>query len=164
MKTLQNVLGAGILGMALSSCEPVEKPRNFSDEYRPKITQAVEKKEESFSSLEGKIVKVQSSHLPYTWESGYRGFGSSHPFEYVMVEDREGKVHTLIYPYSKAILERSAAVKYRPLELGVINVNTFIDQYINAEFFTDNNFFLEAEGIIMKNGIQYQQNVQEKGK
>ena len=73
-------------------------------------------------------------------------------------------MHTLIYPYSKAILERNAVIEFRPLEDHSLDkwpskcdfsVKNFIDVFLDPIFFTYNNFPIEAEGIITRDGITY---------
>ncbi len=166
MKTLQKIFGIGALAL-LSGCEPkleVERLRDGYQTEQVKIAEAVQtpllmKYTGEAKKLEGRIVKVQPSQF-----SIYRGDGNtaravSHEFEYVIIEDKEGKPRTFIYPYSKAILEKPAMVKFRPLEIGGIDVESFIDAYIAGSILnwreTDDNFFIEAEGIIVKDGIQY---------
>ena len=39
--------------------------------------------------------------------------------------------------------------------LGTIDTEKFIDNFLKQEYFTDDFFDIEAEGIIIKDGIKY---------
>jgi len=114
---------------------------------------------EKQSQLEGKIVKVQPSHLSFG--KSYHTYGynivisSNHEFEYVMVEGKDGKLTTLIYPYSKAILERDATINYKPLPSKSIQSWEFISEFMSRKYVTDDNFVIKADGIITADGIKY---------
>ncbi|MBM3200577.1 hypothetical protein FJZ53_06580 [Candidatus Woesearchaeota archaeon] len=158
MKMMKTKIAAGLTALmlgagTLTGCFP-STPGKHSGEYnsKPEITQSVEQ----ISELEGKIIKVQPSNLTYVrWRGSNTSTASNHEFEYVIVQDKNGTKHTLIYPYSKAILETEATLKYRSLNSGGIDVETFIDNFIVQEYDTDDNFVIEAEGIITKDGIKY---------
>lgn len=142
--------------LSLAGCEePQPQKPNLSDEYnKPAVTE----KTEAFSQLEGRIVKVQPSQISFIgeWYGANGGrTAAGHEFEYVLVEDANKKLHTLIYPYSKAIIEREATLKFRSLPSGTIDTETFIDHFLKQEYFTDDNFVIEAEGTIVKDGITY---------
>ena len=90
-------------------------------------------------NLEGRIIKVQQSAV--TMDK------NSHNINYVFVNDSVGKTHVLLYPYSKAIIEREAKIKYRPLPLGYINSDVLVKTFVTGEY-SDLSSKLEAEGII----------------
>lgn len=160
-KTIGKTIGIGALALALAGCgkkaDKAPNTLNLSEEYtsRPAARQNVE----TFSQLEGKILKVQPSQISYVgdWDKHHYGSNTSanHEFEYVMVEGKDGKLHAFIYPFSKAILEKEATIKYRPLSSGSIDSETFIDTFLKEEYFTDDNILIEAEGIITRDGIAY---------
>jgi hypothetical protein len=145
-------LGIGALVLAIVGCVD-NKSLNIADEYKitPKVSA---EKPETFSELEGRIVKVQPSQLAYFSEHNSQ-VSASHEFVYVIVEGQDEKSHTFIYPYSKAILEREARIKFRPLESGMIDADTLIDTFVNQRYCAANNIFLEAEGLITRDGIEY---------
>lgn len=158
MKMIKTKIAAGLAALiigasAVTGCMP-SSPGKLSGEYgsKPEMNQSIEQ----VSELEGKILKVQPSNFTYIrWRGSNCSTSSNHEFEYVIVQDKNGVNHTLIYPYSKAILEGDATVKYRSLNSGMIDVETFIDNFIIQEYDTDDNFTIEAEGIITKDGIKY---------
>ncbi len=155
---MKKMLGIGAMGLALVGCEPPKEKVNLADSYKPKIVQQVERTEQATSQLEGKIVKVQPSSLSF--KVGFLDTSSrigNHEFEYVIMKDNNGRTHTLIYPYSKAILDGEAVVQYRELPLGVISTRDFVHIYIDENYGVDDNFFLEAGGFIVKDGIKYQE-------
>ena len=129
---MKKILEIGTLAMALTGCGPSKG--KFSDSYQPKIIQQVERierTEQATSQLEGKIMKVQSSSLSFRVGSSLSEttLSGNHEFEYVIVKDKEGKTRTLIYPYSKAILEGDVNIQYRELPLGVISTEDFVKYY-----------------------------------
>lgn len=150
---LQNLLRNSALILALGGCEePQPQEPNLGDGYnKPAVTE----KTEAFSELEGRIVKVQPSSISFTTSPYNNARSANHEFEYILVEDHDKKLHTLIYPYSKIIVEREATLKFRQLPSGTIDTETFIDQFLKQDYFTDDRFIIEAEGIITKNGIAY---------
>jgi hypothetical protein len=151
------------LVLALAGCGAEKKAdiENVAKRYNPTIENRINRLEvvELSPQLEGRIVKVQPSSISYSGAWDGRIYGSNisanHEFEYVMVEGKDGKVHTFIYPYSKAILERNATVRFKSLEGGAIDSETFIDRFLKKEYFTDDNVLLEAEGVIIPGGINY---------
>lgn len=146
-------LGALALGIGLTAGCTNSTPGTLANEYsaKPEMTQNMEQ----ISELEGKILKVQPSTISFTKWLGNATTASNHEFEYMIVESKDKKIHTLIYPYSKAILEREATIKYRPLSSGMIDSETFIDTFLIKEYYTNDNIVIEAEGIITKDGIRY---------
>lgn len=162
---MNSAIKAGLVGIVLAGlvatggCSKSDQTNNLAGEYA--MGSAVNQNTETFSRLEGKILKVQPSQLSYVGGDDNRIYGSNisanHEFEYVAVKGLDGKMHTLIYPYSKSILEGNAVIKYRPLNSGRIDAETFIDTFLNKGYFTDDNFTIEAEGIITAGGIQYNQ-------
>lgn len=155
MKMMKKLFGIGTLVLSLPGCEPPKEKVNFADTYKPKIVQQVERAEQTTSQLEGKIVKVQPSSLSYRVPSSLSYRVGNHEFEYVIMKDEEGRTRTLIYPYSKAILEGDAIIQYRELPLRVISTRDFVHAYINERYNPDNDFFLETDGFIVKDGIKY---------
>jgi hypothetical protein len=114
--------------------------------------------ETRLQALEGRIVKVQPgeiSFIGYKYDLYGGRTAAGHEFEYVMVETQDGKLHTLIYPYTMAIIEKNAVINFNPISGGVIDTKTFIDNFINDDFITDDNVSINAEGIIAPNGITY---------
>ena len=155
-KTLASIVLVGALALGVAGCgNEADKPQSRVGEYasQPAVPQNVE----TFSQLEGKIVKVQPSEISYagTTITLSDRLTANHEFEYVIVEGRDGKPHIFIYPYSKAILERDATIEYRPLNSGMITAGTFIRTFLGPKYFTDANVTIEAEGIITKGGIKY---------
>ncbi len=160
MNRLQKILGIGTSVLTLaafSGCTGNEsQPSNATSENisRPDVAQS-----DTLSQLEGLIIKVQPSQISYVGEMrnlGYDNVTANHEFEYVMLQDVEGMVHLLIYPYSKAILERNAIIKFKPLPFKKITANEFIDRFLDPTYSTDDDIAIEAEGIINKyDGIVY---------
>jgi hypothetical protein len=64
-------------------------------------------------------------------------------------------IHTLVYPYSKAIMEGNAKIRYRPVNGEGVDAEKFIDLFLNPKYFTDDNFQIETQGFIVKDGINY---------
>lgn len=140
MNKLQKAFGIGALALSLSGCNDIP-PYHVFDFFQKKT---VEKKEGNEASLEGMILKVQPSTIPFN--SGVRG--GNHEFIYVILQESDGKLHTLIYPHSKAILDNiSAKIDYEPLKERRIGSEAFIEK-LNRDFYTLSNFIIEAEGII----------------
>ncbi len=111
-------------------------------------------------NLVGKIVKVQPSEFSYFHGMGDRSIAANHEFEYVMLEDENGLVHTLIYPQSKAILEREANIYFRPLKDKKISAKDLVENYVVKNgglnlYSAEDNFQVETEGIIVDGGIIY---------
>ena len=146
MRALRNILGiVGLAVLGVTGCE--QKQPSPVVQQAPIISNTV-------NVLTGRIIKVQPSFFAF-------GFGTNliraadHEFEYVLVEGEYGELHTLVYPVSQAIIERRAEIKYKKLNQGKVSVNNFIDMYINPQCWTDDNFTINADGIIEKNGITY---------
>ena len=55
----------------------------------------------------------------------------------------------------KLSLKKEATIRYRILNSGAIDAETFIDTFLMKDYFTDDNVTIEAEGIITKDGIKY---------
>jgi len=144
---LNQMLGIGALSLALAGCDPPAV-----HEYRQQAETAPGTLEDTVRSLSGTIVKVQPSSVSYQVRNG----SGSHEFEYVMVEDDHGQLHTLVYPCSKAIVERPATIQYRRLSSGSMDAANFVQNYVNACRVTDDNILIEAEGIITGDGIKYE--------
>ena len=141
-------LAALVLGMgALAGCD--NKPAAGSSNQAAVQERTLE--------LEGRIVKVQPSAVTYIGENTFAGRASNHEFEYVMVKGKGNDVHTLIYPHSKAILEADASITYKPIEQGRIEAKDFVTGFVTSCYGTDDNFTIEAEGIITRDGIRYKQ-------
>ncbi|MBI4440577.1 hypothetical protein HY639_00265 [Candidatus Woesearchaeota archaeon] len=155
MKTIAKTLGIATLALTLHGCAS-EQPRNETfSEYNQTVKASP--LPEGRVTLVGKIVKVQIGSIPV----GAGNWGVNHEFEYVMMQDSEGKMHTLLYPYTKAIVEQEATVTYQPLHGGISSVD-FIQQfappgydYGDRHYHSIGNVMLEADGIIAKNGITY---------
>ena len=146
MRALRNILGiVGLAVLGVTGCE--QKQPSPVVQQAPIISNTV-------NVLTGRIIKVQPSFFSYINRYSY-GMASNHEFEYVLVEGEYGELHTLVYPVSQAIIERRAEIKYKKLNQGKISVTDFIDMYINPQCWTDDNFTINADGIIEKNGITY---------
>lgn len=128
---------------------------NFSsDSDSTKTGTSIDSLKTPVSILTGKIVQIQTGSLIVYTGNGY----VFHEFKYVMVEGTDGGFYILIYPYAvKAIWEKEATIKFRPLHNGQIDSNTFINLFLfsrnDASFI--NHLPIEADGIIINNGIQY---------
>ncbi len=157
--TLRKALGIGALVVALSGCD--QTPSTHGEAYKQQTTTkqatttSAPSSEES-ASLYGKIVDVQPgivsiARVPISDSSA----SLVRQFEYVQVQGEYGKLHVLIYPTPKAIAKGGATFTYRPLN-GGISADQFIDDYVSPDFGTNDNIFLEADGIIKVNGIQYE--------
>lgn len=170
MNALKKSIGIGALALAFAGCDTRNKEPNLSEGYvKPP---AIERMDRVISTqtktLEGMIVDVQNSSISLQNYSGMgndkTALGGNHTFEYVIIKDNAGKSHILIYPYSKGILKHGCKVAFRPLLLGYISAQSFIDAFVNTgkEGITGNIFSslsnampLEAEGIITSGGIEY---------
>lgn len=158
MTTLTKAMSIGALVLALGGCakDEVSTVPNFRGEYASAST--IAEKVETFTQLEGKIVGVQPSQISFigNWYGGHGAYATGgHELVYVTLQTDDGKLHTLFYPYSKAVLEKDATVKFRPIPSGMMTAGTFIDTFMDPEYFTDDNIVIEAEGAITKNGISY---------
>ena len=179
MKSLKQKLTTAFLGASLLGIIGCEKQQTLElepfnnlkyqrDSYNQHKRELKEISDEAI--FKGKIVKVQPSHFSYYL--GYKGFSTvylvdssvsdSHEFIYVIGEDNNKGLHTLIYPQSEAILEREAEIKYEPLKLGGLTTREFTKAFITNSFnkqyyeiIVNNNLFLKAEGIILPDGIRY---------
>lgn len=146
------------MALSLAGCKK-DKPESNILKYEYSEKAVTAQTFDAHSELEGKIVKVQPSIISYRGGSDGMIYGSrisaNHEFEYVVVETTDKKLHTLIYPYSKAIVERYAKITYRPLPSKTIDSETFIANLINPKYATDDNIIIETEGFIAKDGIVY---------
>jgi hypothetical protein len=156
MNRLKKIAGIGALMLTLAGCtdKPYEalKPRHA--ESRKEAVAVAIRDIETFSELEGRIVKVQPSQFLYRTDFWRSAVSVIHEFEYVMLETHDKRIHTLIYPYSKAILERDATIKFRRLNSGNIDASTFGELFLPRRTTVD-NILIEAEGLIIKDGINY---------
>lgn len=146
------VLIAGTVGGCPKSTD--NNLPNLKNEYNPSaetIKTKVAEQPETITTLEGKILKVQSSFICFGDDTS----SVSHEFLYVTCQTSDNKLHTLIYPSSKAIFERTAKISYRPLRLGAINAQEFIKTFIEGSHDTKDNIVIEAEGVITNGGISY---------
>jgi len=148
------VIVAG-LAMGMAGCENYSHPSalRLSSEQAISAGAAVSN---NVLALEGRIIDVQPSEVSYCglFEGGQGSrYTSNHEFIYVAIEDLQGKIHTMVYPSSKAFLERDASVAYKVISGGSIDARTFIHNYVDPNYFTDDNIRIEAEGIIQ--GITY---------
>ncbi|MFH1211160.1 MAG: hypothetical protein V1645_04585 [archaeon] len=143
----------GMMLLALYGCGD-KKPKNVSEDYvkKPQISE----ENTQISELEGRIIKTKTSRLTFSKESSREARSpSQHEFEYVVIEDKEGGIHTLMYPYSMPILKRNAKIKYKILPNKVLDGRAFVDMFINNSYSIDDMIVIEAEGIIQKDGIEY---------
>ncbi len=165
MNKLQKVLGIGSLFSVVYGCgEPGDLAKEYVEKPVPvEELPLTEKDLTTTSTLEGRIIKVQPSSISFNNGSGDGRTASNHEIEYVLVENSEG-LHTLIYPFSKAILERDARLTFRPLNQRMIDVETFVHRFLNTDYSTSDNFFLESEGIITRDGIHYKDSIQKTSK
>ena len=148
-----SVSGMG-LAVTLTGCEYGQR---IHPEYSIKPgAEAVSESSRINKSLNGNIVKVQPSTVAYIGSGvGHSSATYNHEFIYVIVSGSDGKNHTLIYPYSKAIPEGKANLEYRALHDGFISSSEFVQEYVRSNFHTDDVFNIEAEGIILPRGISY---------
>lgn len=168
MKTLKKLIGLGAIIVALNSCGhlPEEAKKKASIEYSKEyfLPSAENPISDEISTLEGRIINVRAGHVSYD-------FGGdklvTHELEYVTIfSPIDNKHHILIYPYTKEFLEQYANIKFRQLKNGNIDVEKFIDAFLNPVFYSlgeDAHRWnypastppIEAEGIITKDGIEY---------
>ncbi|MBI5148776.1 hypothetical protein HZA33_03790 [Candidatus Pacearchaeota archaeon] len=146
---LKKAFGIGAIVLALASgCANKTKTANI----------------EGISELQGRVTEVKQKTLTYLWEAfptekakfidPYHATAEC-TFEYVYVKGRDGKSYTLICPYKKSIAKGNARIKYEPVAFGKIDAGTLISQYIHQDGYTkDDNFIIEADGIITKDGIK----------
>lgn len=155
MNPLQKSLGLGLLLFGLNSCDDLFPSTKLSPEYNKKETTGKEDlMATETQTLEGRIVKVQPSSIPFSKGMGQAVYAANHEFEYVTVAAADGQFHTLIYPYSRAILESEATIAYRPLKSGGIDTKTFMQTFLEQSD-PIGNFPIVAEGIITADGIIY---------
>lgn len=158
MNGLRRALGLGCLLAAFSSCDDLfNQPKKLSPEYNKHSVQSTDNEtltSTETKTLEGRVVKVQPSSIPFSKGMAQAVYAANHEFEYVIVEVADGQLHTLIFPYSKAILEREATITYRPLKSGGIDTKTFVATFLEQSD-PIGNFPIQAEGIITADGIKY---------
>ncbi len=160
MSNLGKSLGIGAIVLALSGCAKTPPPQpQHRYGYTSGQTTSSSQTSPNESSIYGTITDVQPGNLAYYFFTGSGHSQDSrsvnHQFEYVVVNDQQGKSHVLLYPFSKGIPKGQATISYRPLNQG-ITVNQFVDDFINPCLDADENFLIEAEGIILPNGIAYE--------
>jgi hypothetical protein len=81
--------------------------------------------------------------------------GIIHDYEIIAIQQPDGE-KVLIYPYTKFIFKRTAKISYKTLPTGRITSEQFCKLYIANELFAGpDNYEIEADGIITKDGIQY---------
>lgn len=147
----------GMMLLALYGCGD-KKPKNVSEDYVKK-QQFSEEDNQKLSELEGKIIKTKTARITFSKDTSKESrMPTTHEFEYVVVEDKEGNIHTLMYPYSKPILKRNATIKYKVLPNKVLDGRAFVDMFINQNYSIDDVVVIEAEGIITRGGIEYKNN------
>ena len=162
MRKLRNLGLAGLVALGLTGCEdPTETQIAYTTPPQPiEVMQEgrIDKlpKSEKLSKLEGKIIKVQPSSVSYQ-----RGMNedtsSNHEFIYVVLEEQNKKTHTLIFPYSRAILERDATLSYVPLPLNYIDSDKFVGNFLGKRYSTNDRFVIHTEGFITPEGIKYKE-------
>ncbi len=156
-RTLMKLSLVGIL--ALSGCEINSTPPYFAFVFNPKPQPKVVEvgaNNEVIEQLEGVIVKVQPSILSFSYMNA--NINAVHEFEYVFVEERNGKLYTLIYPHSKGILEGEATIHYTKLDNRKISAKELIvnSTKLNKELvYADDSFSIEADGIILEGKLKY---------
>lgn len=160
MNKIRNTLGAILTAVSMAGCEPdqTETAKSYSKEpqaveFMPEIS--LDKLPERTLELEGRIIKVQPSSLSYTYGTREASRSANHEFIYVVLESQDKNLHTLIYPYSKAILEKNANIKYVPFALESITTEKFIKNFISKDYHSEDKFNIEAEGFITPGGITY---------
>ena len=152
---LRNLFEIGILALGLVSCNEIpadNDQRNAGYEYfQGEISTVLG----DTASIKGRIIKVQSGEFPIFWYRDRRA-GATHQFEFIILEDEYGDVHTLVYPFPKAVLERYANIKFRTVKNGKTDSNTLIKNY-TYKYWTNeyDNIPIETEGIIVPGGISY---------
>jgi hypothetical protein len=150
---MKKALITGMTLLALYGCGD-KKPKNVSEDYvkKPQINN----EQQQISELEGRIIKTKTAKITFSRDGPKETkFPSQHEFEYVILEAKDGSLHTLMYPYSKPILERNAIIKYRVLPNKVLDGRAFVDMFINPSYSLDDVIVIEAEGVITKDGIEY---------
>ncbi|MFH1174329.1 MAG: hypothetical protein V1725_04300 [archaeon] len=147
----------GLTALLLVGC--CASNQQETPDYRNEYLSTTQQTVESIAELDGTIVDVQQGHISYcgSWDTRWDGsqISANHEIEYVLVQGNDNSRHVLIYPFTKAIWQGPATLKYRELPSGRIDANTFIDNYLDKSYFTDDNVVLEADGIIVGNGIIY---------
>ena len=151
----------GGLALAVAGCEhqavPSNNLPNMTQEYNPAPQSQPAEEPVAMETFRGKIVKVQPSQLSFIRESGANSIGGTHEFIYLIAEGEDRTPHVFVYPSSRAILERNALLTYRPLRLGAIDSEEFIDAFVEREYRleTMDDITIRAEGIITPDGICY---------
>lgn len=131
----------------------------YSVEYTKKPQLVEEQKKfaevsDSFQTIEGKILKVQPSQISF--KSKYsENTNGSHEFIYLILEDNDGKMHTLVYPFSHAFLEQRAKLRYRPVPNGELSADDFLRLFIKDDYYSYISFPIKTEGIVAKDGVEY---------
>jgi hypothetical protein len=162
MKSIKRALGIGAIVLALAGCDNSgqQKVPDHSSEYR---TNPPAENVETVREIEGVITKVTPGEITYAYgiiAGGGRyqnATAANHQIEFVQVQTEDRTNHVLVYPFCKFIPEGKARLKFRPLQGGKTDVGTLVSQYISQQYSTDDNFDIEAEGIICGSGITYQQ-------
>lgn len=152
MRSIRNI---GICALLAGCTEEGPMKKEYTQPLESAAPIVLEHFSQSEKTLEGRITKVQPSHFSFRSGSGSEATTASHAFEYIILEDAAGRNHVLVYPFSKAVIESPATIVYRPLTGNSIDVKNFIGLFISPDFATDDNFLIEAAGIITKDGIHY---------
>jgi len=116
------------------------------------------------------ITDVQHSAVSFgMYETESNTFSISHGLTFVLASDPESKV-VLIYPHPKGIHRGIADITYHPVRGGEISSKELVRMFVNADFMhvrlrqvdsealteaSFDNFAIEADGIIIKDGIRY---------
>ena len=161
--TLTKIIGTALLALSATACSAPQQGRSGSPmptptpvvDHRQQYVAATTSPEQPLhetQTIGGKIVKVQIGGVDWSLDQMASG---THIFEWVLVEPSAGgSLRTLIYPSSKAILEGPARITYRVLP-GGISSRQFVHEYMRSDFGTVSpNYFLESDGIILKDGIK----------
>jgi hypothetical protein len=111
--------------------------------------------QDEYKTIEGMIVSVQSSSIPFDYGMGYGHGAANYAFEFVVVQCGTELI-TLIYPEPCAILQRQVSIKYKVLQPGSISVKAFITEYVGSSYSQLTWNSLQAAGIICRDsGIKY---------
>jgi len=163
MKNIKIALGIvtalGLYGCGAPSDDPKGLDRSYAKEYgflnTRKNSPAFTKSDtindilpDTIMNLQGRIVKVQPSAIYYGRSYNGEDHTPIHSFEYVFMNDKDGKIHLLIYPYSKGIMEGQTEINYRPLKHGKIDSELLIQTFVTRVGHS-NHVPIEAEGIII---------------
>jgi hypothetical protein len=143
-------LATGLVLLVGCGEEDPALPKGLNKEYSG--ASSVEKREQSLEMMSGRILEVQPSSVSFG-----RGHGSAnHPFSYLIVKGKDGAEKILIYPYSKAIpTGRDVTFNYRFVSPGVSS-GTFVKSFVDPYSVASEDFFIEADGIIIKGGIVFE--------